>query len=163
MHRLVLQTVILNLVLVLIFSGCGPAKPSVNSTGRLYTKNISDWVGTYTGTVVYTYGDITDRKGNEGFPATLVLREIPGEILFDLTTHHNKTVWLFFLPPSMFTSKSIEFIRNVPFKGTEYQFRIAITLADERLTGTMKMFSRLQDGTLKRRGAYFLSFTKLAR
>lgn len=140
--------------------GCGGPTISSKPPDEDYARIAGRWLGTYTGTVVYTYGDITDKKGGEGFPATLVLSEHKGLIVFELTTHQQPISWFFFLPPSAFTASSLEFIRNAVHLGTEYQFKVALSRSEKELNGTMKMFSLIPSGAYTPRGSYFMSFTK---
>ena len=146
--------------LCLLIAGCSTVttarNPAVESTARTLPK----WLGTYSGDAVYTYGDISDRKGDQGFPATLVLSEHKGLIVFELSMHEQTFSFFFFLPPSTFTARSAEFIRNAVHRGTEYQFRVTLSLSGRELTGTMKLYSLIPSGAYAPGGSYYLSLTK---
>ena len=160
MYRFLSHIVRFNLVLVIILSNCSTVKTTRQPTGHLRKQHIHNWLGVYNGDIVYTFGDITDKKGHEGFPVTLAFIEEGGEVLFDMTTHHQNIHWLFHLPPTLFTSESIEFNRNALFRGEEFQIQAAFTLHENELKGTIKMFSRSQNGSLVRRGSYLLNVEK---
>ena len=154
------KTAILTLAVLMIFHGCSTVQTTRQPTVQLRKQYNHDWLGVYGGTIVYVFGDITDRKGQEGFPVTLAFIEESGEILFDMTTHHQNTHWLFHLPPALFRNETIEFNRNGQFREEEYQIHATFTLHDKELKGTIKMFSRSQDGSLVRRGSYLLDVEK---
>ena len=160
MQRLFLPVVLFASVLLMIFLGCSPVQTPRQPTMQLRKQHTHSWLGVYDGTIVYVFGDITDKKGHEGFPVTVAFFEEAGEILFDMTTYHQNTHWLFHLPPALFRTNSIEFNRNGLFRGEDYQIQAAFTLQDKELKGTIKMFKRSQDGSLLRRGSYLLNVEK---
>ena len=148
------------LFLCLLVAECSSVTTARDSTGESTARILPKWLGTYTGTAVYTYGDISDRKGGQGFPATLVLSEHKELIVFELAMHEQTFSFFFFLPPSAFTAKSVEFIRNAVHRGTEYQFRVALSLSGRELSGTMKLYSLIPSGAYAPSGSYYMSFTK---
>ncbi|MFC1607051.1 hypothetical protein ACFL47_03680, partial [Candidatus Latescibacterota bacterium] len=78
------------LALMLMLQGCGQTASVTPREKAQRSNTLTRWLGEYDGTIVYTYGDITDKKGHEGFPASLALRDVPDEILFELIAHHSK-------------------------------------------------------------------------
>jgi len=144
----------------LLVAGCSSVTTARDSTVASTARTLPKWLGTYTGTAVYSYGDISDRKGGQGFPATLVLSEHKELIVFELAMHEQTFSFFFFLPPSTFTARSLEFIRNAVHRGTEYQFRVTLSLSGRELSGTMKLYSLIPSGAYAPSGSYYLSLIK---
>ncbi|MBN1293193.1 MAG: hypothetical protein JXB48_15250 [Candidatus Latescibacteria bacterium] len=130
-----------------------PQKPQSSQTLML-------WLGEYTGTMTYSFSGVSDRRGDEGFPANLLLEDYTGQILFELTAFHLPAAWQFLLPYSLFSSSVIEFTRNAMYEGNEYQFAVSAARIDSTLTGVMKMFIRSPDGELSPKGSYLLNLKK---
>ena len=151
------------LLLCLLMAECGTTYTARDSTDGNAERILPLWLGAYTGSVVYTYGDITDRKGGEGFPASLDLNLHKGLVVFELKTSQQPMSWFFFLPPTAFSDRSVEFIRNAIHLETEYQFRVTLSLSGKELNGVMKMYSEIPGGKYAPRGYYIMTFTKQER
>ena len=149
---------------LMVLIGCGGlSTSSTNSVKFLdstFPRLFSQWKGEYTGIITYTYGPVQDRRGNEGFPARLIIKEYKGAVRFDLTTSVQRLKWTFDLPPSLFASPSVEFSRNIDQAGSNAQYSVSIALTDKSLTGIMKRYSRSSSGKLIPQGAYVFTLTK---
>ncbi|MCE5251870.1 hypothetical protein LLG96_16810 [bacterium] len=156
------------LLIMLIITGAGcdagysrqkPVQPENKGNSGIFTR----WTGAYTGTAVYVYGPVTDKKGNEGIPARLVIEERGGQAAFELGTTDGKFRCSFIVPVTVFSSSAAEFSRTETADSGSARYTVSAKLTENGLNGTLKISAVQPDGGIAQQGGWLFEMTKNGR